>query len=323
MASISSSSRPLWAAFNTLSGFIAPSPASEFAFIPGNTPMSTFKQTAIAMVAYYIVILGGRELMRNRPAFKLNTLFMAHNLGLTIISGGLLTLFLEQLVPTLWERGVYHSVCYKEAGWTQPLVMLYYLNYLTKYLEFVDTCFLVLRKKPLTFLHTYHHGATALLCYVQLSGETPVSWVPIVLNISVHCLMYWYYFQAARGVKIWWKQYITIMQIVQFVIDLGFVYYLSYSILVLKYLPFLPARERCDGSDMGAFSGVAILTSYLFLFIGFYFATYKKSGKSANRISSAVGAANMRHVSDASRSAVGTLKRVNKKFASTIMTDKA
>jgi fatty acid elongase 3 len=33
--------------------------------------------------------------------------------------------------------------------------------------------------------------------------------------------MYWYYFQSARGIRIWWKKYITIGQISQFVLDIG------------------------------------------------------------------------------------------------------
>lgn len=36
---------------------------------------------------------------------------------------------------------------------------------------------------------------------------------------------------------------------------------------------------QCAGEEFAAFAGIAIITSYLFLFIGFYIATYKKEVK--------------------------------------------
>jgi len=256
--------------------------ANEFDFVPGETPLSTFREAAIFIGLYYLVIFGGRELMRNREPFKLANLFIIHNLYLTVISGALLVLYLEQLIPSLWNYGFYNNIC-GSPGWTQPLVLLYYLNYLTKYLEFLDTVFLFLKKKPLTFLHTYHHGATALLCYTQLNGHTSVSWVPIVLNLTVHVVMYWYYFQSARGVRIWWKKYITMLQITQFVLDLAIIYFAGWGYVASTYLPMLPHVGSCAGEEWAALSGVAILTSYLVLFIMFYFSTYKKSAKKAIR----------------------------------------
>ncbi|TLS29766.1 hypothetical protein PpBr36_01921 [Pyricularia pennisetigena] len=269
----------LWPIFSKAFEAVAGYPAEDFHFEVGKTPMSTLKETGIFIVIYYIIIFGGRELMRNREPFKLRSLFLIHNFYLTFISGALLALFIEQLVPTIARRGLFFAVCDKEGGWTQPLIVLYYLNYLTKYLELLDTVFLFLKKKPLTFLHCYHHGATAFLCYTQLIGSTAVQWSVITLNLMVHVVMYWYYFQSARGIKIWWKEWITRLQITQFVIDLGFIYFASYTYFTSTYWPWLPNAGQCAGEEFAAFAGIASISSYLVLFISFYLATYKKERK--------------------------------------------
>ncbi|KAK2748527.1 hypothetical protein FQN57_000661 [Myotisia sp. PD_48] len=269
----------LWPIFDKVFTSIAGYPTDEFQFVQGEKPLSTLKATAAALISYYVIIFGGRELMRNRPAMKLNGLFMIHNFYLTVASAILLALFIEQLLPTLYRHGVFHAICDHSGGWTKPLVLLYFLNYMTKYIELIDTVFLVLKKKPLTFLHTYHHGATALLCYTQLIGSTAVSWVPITLNLLVHVVMYWYYFQSARGIRIWWKEWITRLQIAQFVIDLGFVYFASYTYFTSTYWDWIPNAGKCAGEEFAAFSGLLILSSYLLLFISFYLATYKKTAK--------------------------------------------
>ncbi|EPE05722.1 fatty acid elongase [Ophiostoma piceae UAMH 11346] len=269
----------LWPIFNKAFELVVGYPADDFEFVAGKTPMSTLKHTSIFIVIYYIVIFGGREVMRNRDAFKLKSLFLIHNFVLTAVSGLLLVLYIEQLLSTVVRGGIFHAICHAEGGWTQPLVVLYYLTYLTKYLELLDTVFLFLKKKPLTFLHCYHHGATALLCYTQLIGSTAVSWVPITLNLGVHVVMYWYYFQSARGIRIWWKEWVTKFQIIQFIIDLGFVYFASYTYFTSSYFPNMPNMGECSGEEFAAFAGIGILSSYLVLFISFYLATYRKDGK--------------------------------------------
>lgn len=45
----------------------------------------------------------------------------------------------------------------------------------------------------------------------------------------------------------------------------------------------MPNAGTCAGEEFAAFSGIAILSSYLVLFISFYFATYKKGSTSTTR----------------------------------------
>ena len=41
----------------------------------------------------------------------------------------------------------------------------------------------------------------------------------------------------------------------------------------------MPNAGKCAGEEYAAFAGIGTLTSYLVLFISFYFATYKKDRK--------------------------------------------
>jgi hypothetical protein len=117
----------LWPIFEHFSTMIKGYRPQDFDFIAGKTPMSTLSVTAFTLVAYYITIFGGREIMRNRPAFELNGLFKIHNFYLVIISGALLALMLEQLIPELVTNGVFHGICSHDGGWTRQMVILYYV----------------------------------------------------------------------------------------------------------------------------------------------------------------------------------------------------
>jgi hypothetical protein len=109
--------------FNAIMGFHP----QAFRFEMGSTPLSTLNETTAMVISYYVIIFGGREIMRSRPAMKLNPLFMIHNFYLTLISGILLALFVEQLLPELLTNGIFHSICTWEGGWTDRLIILYYV----------------------------------------------------------------------------------------------------------------------------------------------------------------------------------------------------
>ena len=100
---------------------------TDFLFISGETPMSTVKETAIGITIYYLTIFFGRRSMKGRQAFELTSLFLLHNLFLSLLSVFLLLLFVEELGPGVWKYGIHHTIC-GPGGWTKRLVTLYYVS---------------------------------------------------------------------------------------------------------------------------------------------------------------------------------------------------
>ncbi|EJU02010.1 GNS1/SUR4 membrane protein [Dacryopinax primogenitus] len=245
-------------------------------WVHGESPISTWPVVTGWLVGYLGVIFGIREIMKPYKPLKLNGLFQIHNLFLVTVSALVLVLMLEEILPHWYKHGFFSAIC-NTTAWTPRMEFYYIVNYYIKYVELIDTVFLVLKKKPLAFLHVFHHAATALLCFTQLEGRTSVSWVVISINLAVHVLMYYYYYATAGGAKIWWKKYLTTFQIVQFVIDLFVVYFATYSYFAATRWD-APSLGTCAGTEGAALFGCGLLTSYLFLFISFYINTYTKKG---------------------------------------------
>jgi hypothetical protein len=251
------------------------STTEHWKFVQGVTPMSTIKEVVIAIVLYLVVIFGLQYIMKNFKPFQLKTIFIIHNLALSAGSLILLLLIIESIGLRIWRNGLFWGVCSEELWDDKRLVLYFYMNYLFKYYELIDTVFLVLKKKNLEFLHVYHHALTAVLCFSQIIGHTSVQWVPITLNLFVHVVMYYYYAMTASGYQIWWKKYLTSLQITQFVLDMGFVYFATGTWHAHRgFLPSMVNFGYCHGTTQAAYFGCVLLSSYLYLFVEFFTKTY-------------------------------------------------
>jgi len=147
---------------------------------------------------------------------------------------------------------------------------LVWLFYMTKALDFFDTIQIVLGKRwrQLSFLHVYHHSSVFVVYWLNMrinyDGDI---FLTITLNGFIHAIMYLYYFVSLHTKDIWWKKYLTMMQLVQFTCMLT-----QSSYMMLMGCDQAPPR-------MTRMYWVYIV-SMMVLFLNFFLQTYtKKSDK--------------------------------------------
>jgi len=101
------------------------------------------------------------------------------------------------------------------------LAFLIYLHYHNKFIELLDTVFMVLRAKnsQMTFLHCYHHVLMIWAWYAVIKNHCGGDgWFGAWANSFIHILMYGYYLMTALQIPCPWKKVMTQMQMVQFCI---------------------------------------------------------------------------------------------------------
>lgn len=176
----------------------------------------------LAISLYLLMVFIGPTLMKKRPAFKLKTFSILWNLGLSLFSiqGAIVTL--PRLFHFIHQNGFQSSVCSPaliccdRIGFFWSAIFIY-----SKLLELVDTALLILKKKPVIFLHWFHHTTVLIMTWLCQVYVYPAAYYFCAMNYGVHAVMYTYYFATQLGLYKYVRPvapFITILQLLQMII---------------------------------------------------------------------------------------------------------
>lgn len=178
----------------------------------------------LSIIYWYICIVLGPTMMKDRPAFELKRFIQVYNIFQVALSAWI---FVESCLAG-WTSH-YNWTCQPVELDTHPnskamrMAAMTHLYFLSKFTEFFDTFFFIARKKygQVSTLHLIHHGIMPPMAWLL------VRWLPGghesfggMFNSLVHVIMYSYYFLASLGPQmqkyLWWKRYLTSFQMFQF-----------------------------------------------------------------------------------------------------------
>ncbi|KAJ3154644.1 hypothetical protein HDU89_007882 [Geranomyces variabilis] len=245
-----------------------------FKWTPGVTPFSSLTIILATWSLYFSGILFLKFYMRNRPPFALRTATALHNLFLCGASAAICVGVVREVYRRATTRGVDEIFCTADPDSLDgPLSWYLYLYYLTKFYELADTFILVLKKKPLIFLHWYHHAIVILMVWSWIHYGIVFSALGTIANTGVHVFMYYYYFRSSLGGRVWFKRYLTALQIVQF----------GTSFVLAAPYVYYHFQKGCVGGP--AFVGSMLVNfSFLLLFVQFYKGAYSSRSSKTKQV---------------------------------------
>lgn len=226
----------------------------------------------ILSAIYLLFVFSGMKLMENRPPFKLKRPLFCWNLFLALFSIIGTYKSTPRLVGLVMERGYLGSVCFTDGHIIPSVGIWSYLFVFSKGWEFVDTGFLVLRKRDVIFLHWYHHITVFIFTCYLFKDEVALGHYFGVMNYWVHSIMYSYYayVSSGRNVAGFISKFITRLQLAQMFAGL-FHTFASFYALKSGTIPDCMFSERAFWVAMGIYG------SYAVLFAQFYIKRYLNS----------------------------------------------
>jgi len=227
-----------------------------------------------ACAAYGALILWGQHAMSKREPWNWRRTMAVWNLGLSVFSWIGMFRTLPQLAHNLYYMSFRDNLCLDPratygSGSTGLWVQLFILS---KFPELIDTFFIVIHKKPLIFLHWYHHITVLLYCWHSYVTTSPPGIFFVVMNYSVHASMYGYYFLMAMKLRPKWFNpiIITAFQISQMVVGV---------VVTLMGFYYYNTDKECRIEKENNTAAFVMYGSYLFLFLQFFVGRYFKPKK--------------------------------------------
>ena len=224
---------------------------------------------SVVCVYVYLVKYAGPRFMANREPFEIKSLILTYNFLMVLLST---YLFIRGGVYGWF--GDYSFKCepldYTNSRNGVGMAYTAYIYFLSKIVELSDTVFFVLRKKfdHISSLHVTHHATLAWTMYwgVKYYPTGHGSFGPF-FNTFVHIIMYSYYFLAALGPSVqpylWWKKYLTQLQLVQFVI-------------IFLHASQVFLRPDCSFPKGVMLPFLAVVIYFIVMFVDFYQTEYIK-----------------------------------------------
>ncbi|KAF8373624.1 hypothetical protein PRIPAC_80053 [Pristionchus pacificus] len=232
--------------------------------------------------AYLLMVKFGPQMMANCKAPDLQHALVAWNLALCAYSGISFCLLLPYIMQSYYKGGIIGTLCYNDDFYTNPVSgYVAWLFAMSKGPELIDTVFLIVRKRPVIFMHWYHHSVTFLAGQIFFTEFVPWARYVIIENLFVHTIIY--FALRAFGVKtpLWIPKAITCiqngsLQITQF----ASAFYLAGHMF---YFHLTEGLDNCNNKVDRMWMGCGVLATYIYLFAEYFHNAYIKKQSPTKR----------------------------------------
>mmetsp|Transcript_23177 Transcript_23177/g.33856 ORF Transcript_23177/g.33856 Transcript_23177/m.33856 type:complete len:306 (-) Transcript_23177:306-1223(-) len=227
----------------------------------------------MACALYGFLIVFGKMYMKDKEPWQWRKPLAMWNFSLSLFSCIGMIRTLPHLLHDLSTLSIRDNLCQDPSvgygtGSTGLWVQLFILS---KVPELLDTFFIVIHKKPLIFLHWYHHITVLLYCWHSYTSRCPYGIFFVTMNYSVHAIMYGYYFLMAINAKPKWlnAMFITAAQISQMIVGVIITLFAAYF-----YMTENDESNLCWINKENVIAAFVMYGSYLFLFAQFFVKRY-------------------------------------------------